>query len=119
MTAFRIGRDSSLNYYADTCPRESLIAWTAQIRTQYPTVLFRSATASLPAGPELVNQVKGKGKAKLPTDDAVGANAVLSRLGQWAKEKKGGEPLTVAVVGVTNVRLLQVILSIALIDHYQ
>lgn len=46
---------------------------------------------------------KGKGKAR--ADDAVGIDSILSALEKWASEKKGEEPLVVAVVGVTNVRV--------------
>jgi nuclear GTP-binding protein len=71
--------------------------------------MFRSATAFLPEGPTmqdpLVKKVKGKGKAKISIDDALGAEPVLNRLSQWAKEKKGEEALTVAVIGVANVPL--------------
>ena len=92
----------------DACPREAVASWTAYLRSEYPALLFRSATAFLPAGPEQVNvKVKGKGKAKVtvPTDDAVGVDSVLECLGQWAQEKKNEVPLTVAVVGITNVSL--------------
>ena len=51
----------------------------------------------------LIKKVKGKGKARIPIDDALGAEQVLNCLSQWAKEKKGEEALTVAVVGVANV----------------
>ena len=62
----------------------------------------------MPAVSEQVNvKVKGKGKAKVtvPADDAVGVDSVLECLGQWAQEKKNEVPLTVAVVGITNVSL--------------
>ena len=70
--------------------------------------MFRSATAFLPEGPTrqdpLLKKVKGKGKARVSNDDALGAESVLNCLSEWAKEKKGEEALTVAVVGVANVR---------------
>ncbi|KAG6918214.1 hypothetical protein DXG01_015807 [Tephrocybe rancida] len=87
----------------DTCPRESVTAWAAYLRTQHPTVLFRSAAAFLPSSPESSVKVKGKGKAKARFDDGLGVDSVYTCLGQWAKAKKGGKPLAVAVVGVTNV----------------
>ena len=96
----------------DTCPREALTAWAAHLRMQYPALMFRSATAFLPEGPTmqdpLVKKVKGKGKAKIPIDDALGAQPLLDCLSQWAKEKEGEEALTVAVIGVANVRLFTV-----------
>jgi nuclear GTP-binding protein len=74
--------------------------------------MFRSATAFLPEGPmmqdPLVKKVKGKGKARIPIDDALGAQPLLDCLSQWGKEKEGEEALTVAVVGVANVRLFTV-----------
>jgi len=90
----------------DTCPRESISAWAAHLRTQYPTALFRSATAYLPLSPASSAQAgKGKGKTKAITDDALGVDSILGCLGEWAKSKTGDEPLTVAVLGVTNVCL--------------
>lgn len=75
----------------DACPREAVASWTAYLRSEYPALLFRSATAFLPAGPEQVNvkaKGKGKGKVTVPADDAVGVDSVLECLGQWAQEKK-------------------------------
>ncbi|KAG6833597.1 hypothetical protein H0H87_004224 [Tephrocybe sp. NHM501043] len=87
----------------DTCPRESVTAWAAYLRTHHPTVLFRSAFAFLPSGPEQIVKAKGKGKAKARFDDGLGVDSILACLGHWAKAKKGNKPLAVAVVGVTNV----------------
>ncbi|KAF9474929.1 hypothetical protein BDN70DRAFT_884317 [Pholiota conissans] len=90
----------------DTCPKEALTQWSTQLRTQHPTLFFRSATAFLPEqSVQAVPKIKkGKGKApKIPTSDAMGADSILTCLSHWAKEKKGDEPLAVAVVGVTNV----------------
>ena len=95
--------------FLDTCPREALNAWAVHLRTECPALMFRSATAFLPEGPTLqdplVKKVKGKGKAKIPMDDALGTEQVLNCLSQWAKEKEGEEALTVAVVGIANVPL--------------
>lgn len=92
------------NLYIDTCPREALESWAAHLRTQHPTLFFRSATSFLPAGPELVTMVNGKvkGKEKAPVNDGLGVDSVLACLSQWAREKKGTKSLTVAVVGPTN-----------------
>ncbi|KAF8164819.1 hypothetical protein B0H34DRAFT_779894 [Crassisporium funariophilum] len=91
----------------DTCPRESLASWAGHLRTQHPTFLFRSSTSFLPEGPAILDPLlkkgKGKSKQKAPTGDALGAESILECLSHWAKEKKGDEPLTVAVVGVVNV----------------
>ncbi|KAJ6538947.1 hypothetical protein B0H19DRAFT_334271 [Mycena capillaripes] len=87
----------------DTCPRESVASWASYLRAHYPTLPFRVASAFLPAGPELVTKAKGKGKAKVPSDNATGVDSVLECLGEWAEQKKGDKPLCVAVVGFTNV----------------
>ena len=86
---------------SDACPKEAVEAWAATLRKEYPTILFRSASACLPAPAE---SVKGKGKER--ADDAWGLEAVLALFKQWVNEKKDDKPLTVAVVGVTNVRPL-------------
>ncbi|KAJ7762824.1 hypothetical protein DFH07DRAFT_405096 [Mycena maculata] len=89
----------------DACPRESVASWAAHLRTEHATLPFRAASAFLPAGPELLDKtiVKGKGKGKARADDALGADTILARLGEWAEQKTGDEPLCVAVIGVTNV----------------
>ncbi|KAH9853944.1 hypothetical protein C2E23DRAFT_727751 [Lenzites betulinus] len=91
----------------DACPREAVEAWATTLRKEHPTVLFRSASASLPAPAE---SVKGKGKER--ADDAWGLDATLAFLTQWAGEKKGETPFTVAVVGVTNVGKSSVVNSL-------
>ncbi|TFK35009.1 hypothetical protein BDQ12DRAFT_635436 [Crucibulum laeve] len=87
----------------DTCPRECVASWSTHLRTQHPTFLFRSATSFLPTGPEptIPPKGKGKGKAKIPVDDAVGVDSVLAYLSKCTKAKDK-EPLTVAIVGFTN-----------------
>ncbi|KDR74391.1 hypothetical protein GALMADRAFT_250307 [Galerina marginata CBS 339.88] len=88
----------------DTCPREAVASWTQHLISQHPTVLFRSATCFLPAPSTPEPQIKkGKGKSKVPVDDALGADSLLACFAHLAREKKGDEPLAVAVIGVTNV----------------
>ncbi|OCH95890.1 hypothetical protein OBBRIDRAFT_441971 [Obba rivulosa] len=82
----------------DTCPREAIASWSESFRAEYPTVFFRSASAFLPPTADPT----GKGKAKERADDAWGLNEVTACLQRWAKEKTGGGPLVVAVVGVVN-----------------
>ncbi|KAJ7283380.1 hypothetical protein C8J57DRAFT_1709798 [Mycena rebaudengoi] len=96
----------------DTCPRESVAAWTSYLREQHPTLPFRAASSFLPAGPELIIKEKGKGKEKASSIDALGADSVLACLGEWAEQKEGDKPLTVAVVGVTNVGKSSVVNSL-------
>lgn len=95
--------------FTDTCPREAVASWSSYLRSEHPTFLFRSATSFLPEIPVTQSQPqvkKGKAKAKIPADDSVGGESVLVCLAQWAKEKKGDEPLVVAVIGVTNVGIV-------------
>ncbi|CAA7270739.1 unnamed protein product [Cyclocybe aegerita] len=89
----------------DLCPREALSAWTGHLRADQPTLLLRSASSFLPEPPTPSQHApkKGKGKAKVPVDDAVGSDSILSCLAHWAKEKNGDVPLNVAIVGVANV----------------
>lgn len=89
-----------LTVVIDVCPRESVSAWATTLRQQHPTVLFRSASAFLPA----LEPSSDKGKSKVRSDDAVGASVAISALQKFAEKKAGDEPLVVAVVGFTNVR---------------
>jgi nuclear GTP-binding protein len=86
----------------DVCAREPTAAWAAHLRSEHPTLLFRVASSFL--APTVTHDPKkGKGKSKEPSDNAWGLDAVSQLLGHWAQEKTG-EPLHVAVVGLTNVR---------------
>ncbi|KAI0346977.1 hypothetical protein BDW22DRAFT_1480687 [Trametopsis cervina] len=83
----------------DSTPREAVSSWSTYLRSQHPTLLFRSASAFLPViEPVVPSKEKGKARA----DDALGLDSVLTLLGQWAQEKAGEKPLTVAIVGGTN-----------------
>lgn len=66
------------------CPRESVAAWAAHLRTSYPTLIF-SASGD---GPKTLKE-------------ALGVTPALGLLSEWTKQK--GEDLIVAVVGTTNV----------------
>ena len=68
-------------------------------------MLFRSASACLPASVADAASVtgKGKGKERERADDAWGLEAATALLRQWAEDHKGDKPFTLAVVGVTNV----------------
>jgi len=90
----------------DTCPREAVASWSQYLRTEKQALLFRSASSFLPEAQDVPQVKKGKGKAKIPVNDAVGTESILAALAHYAKEKKGDEPLAVAVVGVVNVRSL-------------
>ncbi|KAA1466062.1 hypothetical protein DENSPDRAFT_830806 [Dentipellis sp. KUC8613] len=82
----------------DTSPRESVAAWAGELRSSHPTVLFRSASSFLPPPTDATS----KGKQKAPANDAWGIDTVTTLLSKWADEKAGSDPLTVAVVGLTN-----------------
>ncbi|KAH9921535.1 P-loop containing nucleoside triphosphate hydrolase protein [Epithele typhae] len=90
----------------DACPREAVEAWAAFLRKEHPTLLFRAASACLPAAadaPALGKpKGKGKGKARVPADDAWGLDAFRSLLSAHAKAAPADRPLVVALVGGTN-----------------
>ena len=86
----------------DACPREAVEAWAATLRQEHPTVLFRSSSACLPVSVADVWS-KGKGRERERADDAWGLDSLTTLLQQWATEKKGNGPLTLVVVGITNV----------------
>lgn len=108
------GNTESPFFIKDTCPRESSSAWLSFLRRDHPTFLFRSATAFLPAALESSNpiQVTRTPKSSHRKDDALGSEAILTQLAEWAGEKTDGTALNVAVVGLTNV-------SCALFFHYR
>lgn len=88
----------------DTCPRETVQSWAANLRRNHPTYLFRSASAFLPKlevqGNASANKV---GEPAPSTSDAVGLDSLLKELASEASKKSDG-PLHVALIGVANVR---------------
>ncbi|KAF7971036.1 hypothetical protein HWV62_22155 [Athelia sp. TMB] len=90
----------NLTYDSDTISRESAASWLAYLRTQHPTLPFRASSAFLPLTPEAL--ASSKPKAKASTTDAPSAGSILDQFASWAQEKAGEEPLTVAIVGLTN-----------------
>ncbi|KAM5530260.1 hypothetical protein V8D89_016070 [Ganoderma adspersum] len=95
----------------DACPKEAVEAWAATLRQEHPTVLFRSSSVCLPVS-AADTWSKGKGKERERTDDAWGLDTLTRLLQQWATEKQGDEPLTLTVVGVTNVGKTSVVNSL-------
>ena len=69
------------------CPKESVAAWAAHLRTLHPTLVFSAS--------------RDEQKA---FRNALGVTPALELLGEWAKQK--GDDLVVAVVGATNVSLV-------------
>lgn len=66
------------------CPKESVAAWAAYLRSSNPTLIFSAS-----------------GDGQKAFQGALGVTATLELLGEWGKQK--GEDLIVAVVGTTNV----------------
>ena len=88
--------------FEDSCPKESVAAWATSLRAEYPTFLFRSASAFLASdAPPVPVPSKGKGKAR--ADDALGLDTVIAALEKFTGEQES--PLVIAVTGVTNVRM--------------
>ncbi|KAG8885095.1 hypothetical protein FRB97_002260 [Tulasnella sp. 331] len=84
----------------DLVPREAVTAWTSRMRTEFPTVAFRSASAFLPEA----TGTSDKGKQKVAYDDEVGGQPLQELLHTLSSEhpSKSLGPLTVAFVGLTN-----------------
>lgn len=81
----------------DCCPQQAVAGWLSELRRNYPTFAFRSASAFLPT------PVNEKSKGKDPVNDSVGAQKILTYLSELAAGKKEEGDFTVAVVGLTNV----------------
>ena len=87
----------------DTVPLESITSWLTCLRTEHPTLPFRASSAFLPVAEPAI---KSKGNEKASVNDAIGASSILAYLSECAQEKEGDEPVTVAIVGLTNVSVL-------------
>ncbi len=102
-------RDAQVTPVIDLCPQEAVSAWVKHLRGEHPTVLFRSASAFVPAEVECRKLEKGKGK--VPLDNAVGVESLIKLLGEASQKKNGDGPLAVAVVGFTNVSDIHLLLK--------
>lgn len=87
---------------ADLVPRENLQAWVKYLRKEYPTIAFKASTQS---GGRL-----GQAKVDLKKEDAVittskciGADTLLSLLGNYCRNKDIKTNIRVGVVGLPNV----------------
>ena len=97
----------------DLCPKESVSAWLSTLQSSHPTFPFRSSSAQLPSAHETPSQPRKKASALFPKDDSWASATIISQLDQWATEAPKGTPLSVAVVGVTNVGKSSLINSLA------
>ena len=97
----------------DLCPKESVSAWLSALQSSHPTFPFRSSSAQLPSAHETPSQPRKKSSALFPKDDSWASAAIISQLDQWASNAPKGAPLSVAVVGVTNVGKSSLINSLA------
>lgn len=77
-------------------------AWAAKLRKEYPTFLFRSASAFIPRTEDQSTGPATKANETLPTSDAKGLKPLLQALKNEASKKNDG-PLIVALVGIANV----------------
>jgi len=87
---------------ADLVPRENLLKWVKYLRREYPTIAFKASTQS---GGRL-----GQAKVDLKNEDAVlttskcvGADTLLSLLGNYCRNKDIKTNIRVGVVGLPNV----------------
>jgi len=87
---------------ADLVPRENLLAWMKYLRNEYPTIPFKASTQqSGRLGQAKINMKDVE--QQLKTSKCVGADILLSLLGNYCRNKDIKTAIKVGVVGMPNV----------------
>jgi len=87
---------------ADLVPRENLQSWVKYLRTEYPTIAFKASTQSSGRLGQAKVDLK-KEDAVITTSKCVGADTLLSLLGNYCRNKDIKTNIRVGVVGLPNV----------------
>merc|ERR1719431_1599407 len=87
---------------ADLVPRENLLAWIKYLRNEYPTIAFKASTQSSGRLGQAKVDLK-KEDAIITTSKCVGADTLLSLLGNYCRNKDIKTNIRVGVVGLPNV----------------
>jgi len=87
---------------ADLVPRENLLAWVKYLRKEFPTIAFKASTQSGGRLGQAKVDLKNS-EAVLTTSKCVGADTLLSLLGNYCRNKDIKTNIRVGVVGLPNV----------------
>jgi len=87
---------------ADLVPRENLQSWVKYLRSEYPTIAFKASTQSSGRLGQAKVDLK-KEDAIITTSKCVGADTLLSLLGNYCRNKDIKTNIRVGVVGLPNV----------------
>lgn len=87
---------------ADLVPRDNLQKWVRYLRTEYPTIAFKASTQSSGRLGQAKVDLK-KEDAVINTSKCVGADTLLSLLGNYCRNKDIKTNIRVGVVGLPNV----------------
>lgn len=87
---------------ADLIPRENLQAWVKYLRNEYPTIAFKASTQNTSRLGHAKIDLKAE-DAVINTSKCVGADTLLSLLGNYCRNKDVKTSIRVGVVGLPNV----------------
>merc|ERR1711962_749617 len=87
---------------ADLIPRENLQAWIKYLRKEYPTIAFKASTQNTTRLGQAKIDLKAE-DAVINTSKCVGADTLLSLLGNYCRNKDVKTSIRVGVVGLPNV----------------
>lgn len=87
---------------ADLIPRENLQAWIKYLRKEYPTIAFKASTQNTSRLGQAKIDLKAE-DAVINTSKCVGADTLLSLLGNYCRNKDVKTSIRVGVVGLPNV----------------
>jgi len=87
---------------ADLVPRDNLRAWVKYLRHEFPTIAFKASTQSggkLGRAKMNINKTEGE----ITTSRCVGADTLMTLLGNYCRNKEIKTSIRVGVVGMPNV----------------
>jgi len=87
---------------ADLVPRDNLRAWVKYLRHEFPTIAFKASTQSggkLGRAKMNINKTEGE----ITTSRCVGADTLMTLLGNYCRNKDVKTSIRVGVVGMPNV----------------
>ena len=87
---------------ADLVPRDNLLAWVSYLRHEHPTIAFKASTQNQARLGQANIDLKSS-DAVIHTSKCVGADTLMSLLGNYCRNKDVKTSIRVGVVGMPNV----------------
>merc|ERR1719373_62484 len=88
---------------ADLVPRENLLSWVKYLRSEHPTIAFKASTQNQARLGRADNIDLKNSDVSIQTSKCVGADTMMTLLGNYCRNKDVKTSIRVGVVGMPNV----------------